>query len=294
VGVGHEGGSVDAASPSVALSDLDTLVLDPETLVFRGTSANSRRYSVTGVVQEAELCVTLIWFDVPATCGEFAEESPYVLYEPAADGRCLGREQLGYYLTVLGGQGCYDFEREYSDKSRGMDLINVELEVASERFSGRIIADNRSTFEPTPVTFGLRMHSDAPQYAFVAWNDGLRESAWISGFAGGDEVRLFDTHAIANCDGSAYPSVGVLEAVLDDETEGEVYATWDGNLWVETEQGCEEPTPAPPGDYEARLCYGQFYDIQDSGDFLVADECVAVGFALPDDEVVIAEVVLGE
>ena len=240
----------------------DTLVLDPDSLIFFGLPIGSLRMAVSGHDPDARVCASIIWDYsnhgeyLGAHCDDFYQGFPYVVLETDTDGPCGGWD-YGTDLTTVAASGCVDFA---GITPTGVDLVDVEVEVASDLFTGTILASNRATLDPPAVTFGIEASTDIPESLWVQSGDDLGLPAWVTVTRDDAPVGLFDRCDIPICGegggacGQALPQVMDITGV---DYSGEVYLTWDGYERVLDDSGdCLNRVPAPPGDYKAAFCLG--------------------------------------
>jgi hypothetical protein len=278
---------VDGGAPEsdASVAELPTLRLDPETLSFFTLPIGSIRYAVGGHSAEHGLCASIIWWDDPTRCGDLSESRAYVVLSEADAPPCEGWD-YGPNVETTRAEGCVD-ARMPGEKG----LVDLELDVSGELFSGRIIADNRSTFSPAPVTFGLFVTSAEPATLYVQSGGTQGSPGWVQGYRDGEAVNFFDRRNVPNCDGSPSSDVvGNVQTFMQNAVTGAVFTTWDGNLYVETDSEgsgfCETHEPAPPGDvYSVQLCFGADVLPNGSGDWVLDPVCVLEPFELPTENV---------
>jgi hypothetical protein len=283
---------VDAGAPEndASVSEVPTLRLDPETLSFFMLPIGSVRFAVGGFSAEHGLCASIIWWDERTRCGDLGESRVYVVLSEADAPPCEAWDYQPNVETTRA-EGCVDVPPLGENGLVEVGLVDVELDVSGELFSGRIIADNRSTFSPARVSLGLTVTSAAPVTLYVPRGDTQGSPGWVQGYRDLQAVNFFDRQSVPNCDGSEPgDAVGSDQVFMDHATTGAVFTTWDGNLYVEVQDAqtgglCETPEPAPPGEYSVELCFGASVLDDDSGNSVLDVVCVTEPFELPTESV---------
>ncbi|MBN1606116.1 MAG: hypothetical protein JW940_05760 [Polyangiaceae bacterium] len=273
----------------------DEIVLDPNTMVFFDPMYHVRSAAVVGYDPERRVCAALVWFDpgsdliLGATCASASEFPPGVALALDQDGPCMPEDLPSYSsLEPLSVEGCLDVSQM---SGSGMDLVDAVAELESETFTGRIVADNRSSRDPRPVTFGLTYLTDTPVYVYVQSNAGDGYPGWASVTHDGEPVNIFGG-CRPNCDGSNVRDCGSGEGaaapIVNRDDQGSAYLTWDGYLYeYDVGNDCEIRTPASAGAYQVQMCFGYDANTTDSGDWVIDPTCVTQDFTLPTDLVVI-------
>ena len=288
---GGTAGEVGGSAGSGAT--VNRLVLDPDTLVFYSPDTAWIGAAVTGYDPRARACATLAWFAprnelaLGATCDSDPENWPQVMVHLDQDGPC-GPEQLPYdWVTPSAAEGCID----YSEMSgSGIDLVDAVVEVSTETFTGQIVADNRSSREPRPVSFGLVHWTDTPENVFVQTLGRDGRASWIRVFRGGEPVQIFPP-CLRDCvTGEAAPCAGgegVVERIVWDDTHGAGFVTWPGFVCeLSADESCYTEVAAPEGAYQVEFCFGRQVLPMDSGDWVESPTCVTEDFTLPTETVV--------
>lgn len=271
---------------------VDEIVLHPDTMIFYERINELREIAVIGYDAEVGACAGLSWIApdtelvLAATCSGVLDQTMKRAVVLTHDGPCTREEmdQLSW-VDAQSLEGCID-GGQLSD----LTLVDAVAEVESEAFTGRIIADNRSSRTPSPVTFGLVYATDVPARVYVQSNGGNGYLSWVNLTRGGLPVQMIDT-CYTNCDdrdSECKNDLGFVETILWNDSYGSGYVTWDGYLYERDEAlGCETRTPAPDGLYEVEMCFGYDYDPIDSGDWVIDPTCVTQAFTLPTELVTI-------
>ncbi len=262
--------------------DPNTLVLAPESLSFFYLPIGSVRHAVSGYDPAKGLCATMVWWGTAGHCSE-GGELPYVILAESDDGSC-GQWEYGGNAEVHEAMGCVDLAEEGVGH---MDLVDVELKVTSALFTGRVVADNRSSRSPRPVTLGIRYTTDIPEDVWVQTSDELGLPTWVRVRREGQPVQIFDRCDQMQCGestgvcGAAMPRVANLTGGL---YGGRIALSWDGFVRRATAAGCYERVPAPPGAYVATFCIAWKVDVDFGWQGTVVDPfCQEVPFTLPTD-----------
>ncbi len=295
MGLPDEGGG-----STTAPNEVDTLVLDPETLSFFGLPINSLRMAVAGHDPDARVCATIIWdysnngMSFGPHCDDFFPGFPYVVLETDTDGPC-GAWDYGTDVQTVSASGCVDFAML---SPFGVDLADVEVVVASDAFTGSIRVDSHAAAVPAPVSFGISYTTDIPESVWVQSGDDLGLPGWVDVRDDDDlPVWLFDRCDIPICDEGGGACGQALPQVLDVTQGGyggQVFVTWDGHRRALVASGdCLERVPAPPGDYVARFCFGWSVTEPGPGGEVLDPWCEEVPFTLPGAEKVVLQADFG-
>ncbi|MBM4389408.1 MAG: hypothetical protein FJ088_16855, partial [Deltaproteobacteria bacterium] len=185
----------DATEATDAVITASTLVLDPASLIFFSLPINSIRYAVSGHDKQTNTCVTIIWDYsnngeyLGAHCGHFYPGFPYVIVKPDEPETC-GIWNYGSNDPVLEkAEGCVDF-KELGNTN--MDMVDVELTVKGDIFTGKIIAGNRSYIIPAPVSMGIEYTTDIPEDVYVQAGNALGLPDWVVVKKEGVQLKIFD------------------------------------------------------------------------------------------------------
>ncbi len=298
---GWAGGQQGGAGGSPALDEVGGLaprpeiVLAPDTLVFTATDDFGPTIVLGGYDPDAGVCARLVWaasgneLPLGATCfqGRF---QPMIVAAAVTshDGACTSEEleQLSQY-PPNSVTGCIDAS---ALSGSGVDLVDVVVEVDSDAFVGSIVADNRSSREPRPITLGLTYVTDAWEDVYVQSRGSMGYPDWVRVWRDGEQVRIFDS-CLPTCDGRTDGScadVGGVTSIMVDNLMGTAYANWDGYLYEYNERStCETRTPAPDGTYQVEMCFGYALHGVDGGDWVTDPTCVTQEFTLPTDLVTV-------
>ncbi|MEW5855696.1 MAG: hypothetical protein AB2A00_43375 [Myxococcota bacterium] len=282
------GGSSSSSSSSSGGSGEGVITLDPDTLTFFALPINSLRYAVSGYDPTRSACATIIWdysntgTFAGAHCNDFGPSFPYVVLSLDESGPC-GRWEYAGNVEVDSAEGCVDFA---GSSPVSVDLVDVDVHVTSETFTGRVVANNRDSFTPRVVTLGIHYLTDVPEdvWAQVADESGL--PTWVQVFHDGEPVMMFDGCDVPIC-GQGGGVCGVAQPVARNITgtdyEGRIHLNWDGRVRVLDATGtCRSAVPAEAGDYTARFCVG--YTVQDN--VVQNPFCQEIPFTMPTDEVI--------
>ena len=262
-----------------------TIVLDPASLMFHVLPVDSIILAVTGYDPVMRACVTMTWdyFGTDhawrAQC-DLGERFPLVSVWMDQPGPCEQWEPVGN-TTVTEVHGCVDFLRFMRT---GTDMVDVVASVASPQFTGKVVADNRSSMQPPPVTLGVVYGTDVPEDVFAQTIDcDAYQPTWVQVLQGGQPVAFMDDCFAPPCvegHGMCGAAICVVENITQGSYSGSIFMTWDG--WTRSAEGGPTCQVAPPGEYVARFCLG--YRAQDG---VVQDPfCHDVPFTLPAREVI--------
>lgn len=287
--------SLDTA-PDTAVVGPDRLVLDPTTLSFFGLPIGSIRVAVSGLDPEANLCATIIFdysntdHELEAHCDGFGFHFPYVLVVPNGAESCVGAWDYSGDHEVTAVEGCFDTSGFVAP---GLDLADLTLTVAGETFNGTIEVDNRSTFDPPPVSLGLVFTTDVPEDVWIQSQDAYGLPGWVEILRDGEPLPIHDRCDVPACDdpdagvcGIAFQSV---RSLTRGDYGGSAWLTWDGRVRVPSADGsCRRTEAAPPGDYVARFCFGWTTDEAPggAGTIVTIPTCVEEPFSYPTPMVV--------
>lgn len=233
------------------------MVLDPASLYFFDLPIDSIRNGVAGYDPTRRLCVTLIWDYSSNTrtlgphCDSFGGMFPYVAIETDTDGPCQGWS-YGGGPEVLSARGCVDFTFHGAG-----GLVDFEVQVAGEEFTGTIVADNRA---PGVTTFGFEYTSDVPEDVFVQTSGDLGQPTWLTVRRDGEALEVFERCDFPKCsgedDGGCGTILGPTENITHGMDSGSVYTTWDGKVRVlDTSNQCVQELSAEAGTYQVEVCY---------------------------------------
>ncbi|MBM4394263.1 MAG: hypothetical protein FJ087_01075 [Deltaproteobacteria bacterium] len=271
----------------------DEIRLAPATLSFYGLPIGSVRFAVSGRDPEKHACATIVWdfsntdHALRAHCHDFSDHFPYVIVKTGTDADCGW--DYGTDLAVTKADGCVDFA---AFGPASLDLVDVDLEVAGAGFAGRIVADNRATYSPTPVNLGIRYSTDVPEDVFVQSSDSFGLPAWVKVRPkGGEPLHLFPLCSSPVCGeepgGVCDEAFHKVENITGTSYRGSVWLTWDGRAWaMDPDAGCWVSAPALPGDHVAEFCFGWKVSDGPAGQDVVDPFCHEVPFTLPTEEVV--------
>ena len=268
------------------------LTLDPQTFKFFGLPVDSLRFAMAGLDPARHVCVTLIWdfsnlgMSLGPHCDDFKPGFPYTVVVPGTDGPCQAWD-LGPNAAFVSAEGCVDFALI---GVTNLDLADVKVKVQSNAFVGTIVADNRSSAVPSPVSFGIEYTSDVPDHVFVqtAGNQGL--PTWIQVSKNGDPVLIFDPCDTPTCGKPKNPCGKPQHQVLDfvgGAFSGSIYQTWDGSVRTfDTVNKCYEVKPAEAGEYTAEFCLSWKTKTGETGTDVIEAACQQLQFTYPTDKVV--------
>jgi hypothetical protein len=289
----------DTQSPGDTVSDADAatpsrLVLDPATLFFFSLPIDSYRVAVSGLDPVADMCATIVFdysntdHDFEAHCDRFGEHFPYVLVVPDGAESCVGAWDYGTQLETLATQGCFDAAEL---PPPGLDLADLEVEVRGAAFTGTVAVDNRPTFTPSPVSLGLVYTTDIPEDVWIQTGDAYGLPAWVEILKDGAPLLIHDRCDVPPCDDPDAGVCGIAFQMVRSLTHGSyggsAWLTWDGRVRAERADGsCRERTPAAPGDYVARFCFGWAKSEDAAGAVVTTPTCVEEPFTYPTPRVV--------
>lgn len=268
------------------------IVLDPASMIFYQPLNELLEIAVIGYDPDARACAGLAWVApgmelvLGATCSGVLDQTAKKAVVLPHDGPCT-REEMEHLAWVepRSLEGCID-----GTQWSGSELVDAVAQLESEAFTGRIIADNRSSREPQPVTFGLVYMTDVPETVYVQSNGGDGYLSWVRVTRNGSPVQIVDG-CTANCDGSSSDcgnGNGMVTTILWNDYFGSGYTTWDGYVYeFDDALRCENRYPAPDGLYQVEMCFGYSVDGIDSGDWILDPTCVTQEFTLPTELVTI-------
>lgn len=242
--------------------ETSVITLDPATLQFFGLPINSVRYAVSGYDPARRTCVTLIWDYsnndqvLRAHCDDFFPGFPYVLLKADTDGPCGAWDYAGD-TGLVAASGCVDFAET---ASAGVDLVDVRVTVSGPAFEGVIVADNRGSYSPRPVSICLSVPVATAEPVWIQTTDDDARPGWLRIRRDGVEAEVFDRCDIPLCGGpqpacSPWPKQAEPLPTADGPTS--VCVTWDRRERVVAPGAdCYTRVAASPGSYTAQACYG--------------------------------------
>jgi hypothetical protein len=274
------------------------LVLDPSSLVFFGLPIDSIRFAVTGYDAHQHACATIVWMPAvasnpPAMCNVFEPDglqNPYVIIQPDTNGPCTEQDwDYSGNVTTTSSTGCVDFT---DAGAVGTGMVDAEIGVEGDLFTGTIVADNRPE---GMVTFGLEYVTDVPASIYVQRSGMAGLPEWIHVTKDGEPVTLFEDCGMPNCDierGVCGVALQTTANVTGGYESGSIYLDWDGQVWsVDQENDCVHSVPASAGTYEVEACFGRSVTDANPGSVVAAPlTCRTREFTLPADKVVVVTV----
>ncbi len=274
----------DASAPLAVEADggaVNTLVLDQNTLSFGfqpyATTSPGEIVAfglgITGFAPEAGLCVHQYWTDITMKGTCFATPDVELVASSAEDCWSDPNRDFSPNVDVQTAEGCFQMDE---------DLVDTRLDVDSELFTGRIVADNRAG----RVSFGLKIVTSEEQSHFVQANSSTQEQPWVQGYYEGEPTSFFETYGTPGCDNPPL-TMNLGAPTMPDPSnwvwslDTELLTVWDASIGVADAGGCEIRRSAPSGRYSVELCFSDEYLHDDTGQHVTNPICVSLDFTLP-------------